>query len=303
MHGELKQVADLALFAKIVQTGGISKCAADLGMERTTISRRLGSLERQLGVKLLDRTPKYIAVTDAGRRCLEQCELLLESAQNAQSLATVGAVVADTSPIVVGAPADIIDRYLESPLASYQSDHPRVRVECRPVSTWTEEIVDAVDIGIALSPVTVTSAWLNTVTQLQQSVFASPDYVANHDPIGSPFDFEKHDCIVEAGDGDRHSWRFDRNGTVTSVTVKPKYVVSGLLEAREATLAGLGACRLPRYLCETYLRSGSLVDLAPELESAGRDLIVSSPRVRQRKTGTAALRMYLEAAFKQQASA
>ena len=70
MYGELKQVADLALFAKIVQTGGISKCAADLGMERTTISRRLGSLERQLGVRLLDRTPKHIAVTDAGRRCL-----------------------------------------------------------------------------------------------------------------------------------------------------------------------------------------------------------------------------------------
>jgi DNA-binding transcriptional LysR family regulator len=85
MYGELKQVADLALFAKIVQTGGISKCAADLGMERTTISRRLGSLERQLGVKLLDRTPKYIAVTDAGRRCLEQCEMLLESAQNAEA--------------------------------------------------------------------------------------------------------------------------------------------------------------------------------------------------------------------------
>ena len=69
MQGELRQVADLALFAKIVQTGGISRCAADLGMERTTISRRLGALERALGVKLLDRTPKHIAVTDAGRRC------------------------------------------------------------------------------------------------------------------------------------------------------------------------------------------------------------------------------------------
>ena len=91
MQGELKQVADLALFAKIVQTGGISRCAADLGMERTTISRRLGTLEKTLGVKLLHRSPKHIAVTEAGRRCLEHCELLLESAQIAQSLATIGA--------------------------------------------------------------------------------------------------------------------------------------------------------------------------------------------------------------------
>ena len=301
MHGELKQVADLALFAKIVQTGGISKCAADLGMERTTISRRLGSLERELGVKLLDRTPKHIAVTEAGRRCLEQCEQLLESAQNAQSLATAGAAVTDTSPLIVGAPADVIDRYLEAVLGSYRSDNPRIRIECRPVSVWTEEAVDSVDIGIALSPVTVSSAWLNTVTQLRQSVFGSPDYVAGHGNVASPFDLEKLDCIVEACDGDRHAWRFGSNEGVTTITVKPKYIVSSLLEAREAALAGLGVCRLPYYLCETYLRSGRLVDLTADLESTGRDVIVISPRVRQRKTGTAALRMYLETSLRQRA--
>ena len=300
MHGELKQVADLALFAKIVQTGGISKCAADLGMERTTISRRLGSLEKQLGVKLLDRTPKHIAVTDAGARCLEQCEMLLESAQNAQSLATVGAIVADTSPIVVGAPADMIERFLDRQLVSFESENPRVHVERRPVSVWTEEAVDSVDVGIALAPITVSGGWTNAAGQVRQSIFASAEYVAQHGSIRSPFDLESHDCIVEAAESDRHSWRFGRNEQITTVTVRAKYVVSGLLEAREAALAGLGICRLPQYLCEPYLRTGRLIDLTPDLESSGRDVIVISPRVRRRKTGTAALRMYVEAAFKHQ---
>ena len=300
MHGELKQVADLALFAKIVQTGGISKCAADLGMERTTISRRLGTLEKQLGVKLLDRTPKHIAVTDAGRRCLEHCEMLLESAQNAQTLATVGAIVADTSPIVIGAPPDIIDRFLEPQLALYEKDNPRVRVDRKPVSVWSEDAVDSVDIGIAISPVTVSSGWVNTVGQLRQSIFASPDYVATYGRLRSPFDLEAHDCIVESAEGDRHTWRFEEHDKPTTVTVKPKYVVSSLLEAREAALAGLGVCRLPHYLCEPHLRSGSLVDLMPDYESSGRDVVVISPRVRQRKTGTAALRMFLEAAFRKE---
>ena len=300
MHGELKQVADLALFAKIVQTGGISKCAADLGMERTTISRRLGSLEKQLGVKLLDRTPKHIVVTDAGARCLEQCEMLLESAQNAQSLATVGSIIADTSPIVVGAPADMIERFLDRQLVSFESENPRMHVERRPVSVWTEDAVDSVDVGIALAPVTVAGGWTNTAGQVRQSVFASAEYVAQHGAIRSPFDLESHNCIVEAADRDRHSWRFGRNDQITTVTVRAKYVVSGLLEAREAALAGLGICRLPQYLCEPYLRTGRLIDLTPDLESSGRDVIVISPRVRRRKTGTAALRMYIEAAFKSQ---
>ncbi len=297
MQGELRQVADLALFAKIVQTGGISRCAADLGMERTTVSRRLGTLERALGVKLLDRTPKHIAVTDAGRRCLEQCEQLLESAHNAYSLATIGSILANTAPIVVGAPPDILERYVEASLAEFESDNPEIRIERQPVSTWTDEAIESVDIGFSLAPVTINGGWTNTVACVRQSVFASTDYAARHDAVESPFDLDVHDCIVERSEGDRHSWRFERNERVTTVTVTARYVVSSLLEAREATLAGLGICRLPQYLCEPYLRSGHLVDLMPDSESEGRDVILISPRQRQRKTGTAALRMHLESAF------
>lgn len=297
MHGELRQVADLALFAKIVQTGGISRCAADLGMERTTISRRLGTLERTLGVKLLDRSPKHIAVTDAGRRCLEQCEQLLEAAQNAQSMATIGSIIASTAPIVIGAPPDIIDRYLESRLAAFEAENPGIRIERRPVTIWSEDAVESVDLGIALAPLDIAGGWTNTIAYVRQSIFASTDYASHHDPVMSPFDLESHDCIVESSDSERHSWRFKRSKKVTTVTVNAKYVVSGLLEAREATLAGLGISRLPQYLCEPYLRSGRLVDLMPDAESSGRDVIVISPRQRRRKTGTAALRMYLETAF------
>ena len=300
MQGELKQVADLALFAKIVQTGGISRCAADLGMERTTISRRLGSLERNLGVKLLDRTPKHIAVTDAGRRCLEQCEILLESAQNAQSLATLGAIIANKAPVVVGAPPDIIDRYLEPRLKGFEADNPGLLIDRKPVTVWTEEAIESVDIGIALAPVTIVGGWTNTIAYVRQSIFASVEYASVHEAIRSPFDLEKHDCIVDATDRETHSWRFGRDDKVTTVTVNAKYTVSGLLEAREATLAGLGIARLPQYLCEPYLRAGRLVDLTPDIESAGREVIVISPRQRQRKTGTAALRMHLEAAFNKQ---
>jgi len=300
MYGELKQVADLALFAKIVQTGGISRCAADLGLERTTISRRLGSLERTLGVKLLDRTPKHIAVTDAGQRCLEQCEILLESAANAHSLATIGAIIANKAPIVVGAPPDIIDRYLEPRLSSFESENPGARIDRKPVTVWNEEAIESVDIGIALAPVTSVGGWMNTIAYVRQSVFAGVDYASQHEPVRSPFDLENHDCIVEESDRETHSWRFGRDDKVTTVTVRAKYKVSGLLEAREATLAGLGIARLPQYMCEPFLRSGRLVDLTPDVESAGREVIVISPRQRKRKNGTAALRMHLESAFNKQ---
>ena len=295
MQGELNQVANLVLFARIVQAGGISRCAAELGMERTTVSRRLGNLEQTLGVKLLDRSPKHISVTAAGRRCLEQCELLLESAQNAQSQATTGAFIANTTPLVVGAPPDILSRYLEPRLAEFESDNSSIRIERRPVTVWTEEAVESVDIGITLTPLKITAGWTKTIAHLRQSIFASADYVAQNNPVSSPFDLESHDCIVESSDSEKHSWSFKRSDKVTTVTVNSKYVVSSLLEAREGTLAGLGICRLPQYLCESYLKSGQLVDVLPDMDSVGREVSVISPR--QRKNGAAALRIHLETAF------
>jgi len=299
MQGELRQVADLALFAKIVQTGGISRCATDLGLERTTVSRRLGSLERELGVKLLDRTPKHIAVTDAGRRCLEQCEQLLESARNAFSLATIGSVVASKAPIVVGAPPDIIDRFLETRLSEFETENPGLRVERRPITMWNDEAIKAVDLGISLGPIAVTAGWTNSIGYVRQSVFSSTEYAARHSAVLSPFDLDKHDCIVERARGGRQTWRFERNERMTSITINAKYVVSSLLEAREAALAGLGIARLPHYLCEPYIRSGRLVDLMLDSDSVGREVVIISPRQTHRKTGTAALRMHLETAFEQ----
>ena len=297
MQGELRQVADLALFAKIVQTGGISRCAEDLGMERTTISRRLGSLERELGVKLLDRSPKHMLVTDAGRRCLEQCEMLLDAAKNAYSLATVGEVVCE-APIVVGAPPDIIDRYLERLFCEFEAENTGIRIERQPISDWSRKSVESVDFGIALAPLDVDVGWSTPVAYLRQSIYANADYAARHDAITTPFDLQSHDLIIEKADANRGSWRFEWENGVTTVTVKPRFLVSGMLEAREATLAGLGISRLPHYLCEPYLESGRLVDLMPDTESMRRSIVVINPKQRQRKAGVASLRMYLELALK-----
>ena len=297
MQSELRQVADLALFAKIVQTGGISRCADDLGMERTTISRRLGALERALGVKLIYRRPKHFSLTEAGLRCLKDCEQLLESARNAHSLATVGKSVSRTVPIVVGAPSDIIERYLDVPINDFESNNPGLSVERHPVANWTKDVVESVDFGIALAPVATLAGWVSKVGEVQQSVYASADYVRRHKSLNSPADIEAHDCIVELADGGRQYWRFTNQHKITKVTIDPKHSVTSLLEAREATLAGLGICRLPHYLCEPYVRAGQLVDLLPHIESVGRDVVMIGPRRPLDKEGATELRIQLEAAF------
>lgn len=294
MQGELKMLAELALFAKIVQSGGISRCADELGMERTTISRRLRWLEQKLGVKLLNRSSRRMTVTPAGLRCLEQCELLLETSKSACSLATGGVAVGATGPVVLGAPPDIIKGFLEPKVTAFESKNLGILVERRPVTAWTEEAVAAVDVGITLAPQDVAGGWTKTIARVRQSVFSSSKYSVNHPPVKSPADLVVHDSIVESSDSDVETWRFEKSKTVAIIG---KHVVSSLLEAREATLAGLGISRLPLYLCESHVKSGALVELIPDVKSVPRDVIIISPRRRQPNLGTAALRIHLESAF------
>lgn len=91
MCSELKRIADFALFAHVVEAGTITQCAKRLGLERTTVSRRISGLEAQLGKPLLHRTTRRVSLTDAGRRCYEQCAAILQSARNARVLAMIGA--------------------------------------------------------------------------------------------------------------------------------------------------------------------------------------------------------------------
>lgn len=295
---ELKQIADLALFAKIVQTGGITRCASSLGMERTTVSRRLGSLERELGVKLLERTPKRISVTEAGKRCFEQCELLLQAARSAQNAATVGRSVLDPAPIVVGAPPDIFESYLDDRLTEFEALHPSITIDRFPVSTMSRDVFDMVDVVISWENPRNTSALATRVTGVGQSVYASPAYLAKRREPTSPFDLDRHLCIVEAPAAGKHTWEF-RSGTETIRTlVRGRFAVSGLLQVRETTLAGLGLGRLPDYLCHACLETGRVVKVLEEYRAVDRDLYIITPKQESSKPRATSLRMYLEDVFR-----
>jgi DNA-binding transcriptional LysR family regulator len=297
MQGELNQIANLALFAKIVQTGGISRCAADLGMERTTVSRRLGDLERMLGVKLLDRSPQNTAVTEAGRLCFERCELLLEVAKDAQSVATNGKVVVRAEPILVGAPPDIIEHYLGSKLTEFEVANPNATVMCHPISNWTEATASTADMTIGWERPTNSESVARKLTGVEQSVYASPEYLAKHGSPKNPQDIKNHSCIVDGPPRKNVVWKFESESESGGVLIKRRIEVSGLLEARASTLAGLGLCRLPNYLCEREKKEGRLVALLSEYKTPTRALLLICPRAGAAKPRATMLRLFLETAF------
>lgn len=296
--GELKEIADLALFAKIVQAGSISRCATLLGLERTTVSRRLANLERTVGARLLDRTPKSLVPTDAGRRCFRYCEELLIVAERARLAANSGAVSESVLPVRIGAPPDVINEYLETALEDFESENPNFALERQPMYEFDPNSSDAVDLVIGWSQHGF-PAQARKLTDVLQSTYASPEYLEKFGAPDSPYDIEKHACIVDSQPDAKCVWRFQRGSDSVKIAVDPRYVVSGLLEAREATLSGLGLSQLPDHLCRTYVESGRLTKVLEDYRTFGRSLYVAVISTGVARHGAAALRISLEDRFRE----
>ncbi len=297
MQADLRHVADLALFAKVVQTGGISRCARDLGIERTTVSRRLASLERDLGVKLVERSPRRITVTEAGKRCFDECERLLQAARNAETAATQGSGVIDAQPITIGAPPDVFEKFLDVKLAVFAANHPNIRFERFPASEWDKELCANVDLLISWTCPDEDIGLARQLAAVSQSVYASPEYIAEAGRPATPYELDRHSCIIESTTDRARVWEFEHEAAMVRKTIAGRYRIRGLLQARETALAGLGLVQLPDYLCSSYVKEGRLVEVLADFLSKPRELYMITPRRADVKPRATTLRMYLEDAF------
>ena len=297
---KLKRIADLALFARIVQVGGITRCAQLLGIERTTVSRRLKELEQEFGVKLLHRTPKHTFVTEAGKRCFEKCEVLWEVARLAEQAATIGESAPNLEPLAIAVPPDILDVYLGAKIQEFQDLHPNVQVDQYPVTNATEEVFNIAVLAITWNKLTGPNTLSQRVTGVRQSLYASPRYVELYGHPKSPYDLDDHRCIVDISQTySKVIWMFYTGGDTIRKSINLQFAVSDLLQAREATLAGCGVGRLPDYLAAENVESGRLVRLMDELDVVDRDLYIVTPTPESTQPRATSLRLFLEEALAQ----
>jgi len=297
MNAELGRVADLALFARIVQSGGIKRCADNLGMQRTTVSRRVAKLERTLGVRLFHRNGRQLSVTQAGQRCFEHCEALLELTDRAFATATNAYVAIESVPIIFGAPPDLLERYLEPAIAEFEALHDGVSIERVPMTDWSGTEIAPVDVGVTWERPGTPDCVVGDLCPAGQSLYASRDYLERRGEPVSPYELDRHLCITPGAVEPRSAWRFEHPGKDISVSIENRYRVRTPVEAREAAVAGLGISRLPNYLCESSVADGQLVRVLPRHSMAPKALMIASPSKKEPKPRAVSLKLHLSAAF------
>ncbi len=249
----------LRLFVAVAEHASFAKAARSSRVSPTKVTRAIASLEAELGVPLLRRTTRHVALTDAGSRYLEHCRhALAELDEAARGLR--GAGDEPRGRLVLGAPA-MFGRLLVLPIvAELLARHPALNVELVLTDRVVHLLEEGIDAAIRIADLAdsrLTALRLRTVRRV---LVAATGYLARRGPLQTPADLAAHDLIALDAFAPGDEWRF-AGAERPAVRLAPRLRVNDMAAAIAAAEADLGITRAFCYQVEEQVAQGRLVTL------------------------------------------
>lgn len=261
----------LLIFIETVRRGSFSAVARDRDLDPSAVSRMIGGLERQLGVRLFERTTRRLVLTEAGQVYFERVEPLVEELERARLAVTdLGARMVGTLRVTTS--ASFGQSVIVPLLPAFTTANPDLTIELILTDTVLDIVTERIDVAIRLGRLADSSLVASQLMSTRYFVCASPGYLAGHSPIGQPNDLREHDCLLFPLTGFRSRWIFrDREGVRTEIPVKGRLIVSMAAALGQCAVAGMGPALLPHWIVADDLKRGTLTDLFPDQEVTATD--------------------------------
>lgn len=242
-------VADMVLFAAVVREGSFTRAARQLGITKQTVSERIGKLEEQLGVRLLERSTRHLRLTDPGAAYQERCAAIAALIDEANSevqkrQAEPVGLLRVSAPVLYGR------RYLAKVVADFLERHGRARVELVLSDRRVNLIEEGFDLAIRIGPLDDSQLAARKLGEGHVYCVASPGYLHKHG-APSPKELRAARCIATRP---FETWEV---GGVQS-KIEAALVVNDLEVACDAAVAGVGVALLPGLVCREAVLAGHL---------------------------------------------
>jgi DNA-binding transcriptional LysR family regulator len=261
----MQNLNDMLLFAEVAERGGFAAASRTLGLPKSRLSRRVASLEAQLGVQLMQRSTRRLSLTPAGELYLRHCTAMRESAQAAfEAVAPVQGEPRGT--VRLSCPVTLAQTALGPLLPTFMQRYPLVRVEMLVLNRPVDPIEEGVDLALRVRPTIEDSSTLvaKVFGQSRLILVASPDLLRRQGPVRAPADLSRLDTVAMSVQGGRAIWQLAGPQTELFVlTHEPRYVADDMQTLAFAVVQGTGAAMLPDYLCRADLTSSRMVEVLP----------------------------------------
>lgn len=249
-------------FVRVVEAGNFTRAAEGLGLPTSSVSRSVSKLEDDLGITLLERTTRRVALTEAGRAFFERAREALAGLEEANSLALDAAqeahgVVRLAVPLELGATTGAL-------FSSFLAEHGRIRIELTFTNRGAELVGDLVDIAVVIGRLPDSSLVTRRLGEATNRLYASPAYLERRGAPRAFPDLAKHDAIVARAIGGEARWELTGPRGVETVDVSGKIVGDHFQFITDAAIAGLGIALLPVWIGDRGVAEGKLVGVLPK---------------------------------------
>jgi DNA-binding transcriptional LysR family regulator len=282
---------ELQFFVEVSQTHSFTKAAKRLGVPKSSVSRAVLRLENRLGVRLVERTTRKVALTEVGELYLNRCRRVIEEAEQAD-LAIGALQVMPRGLLRVGAPVAFARSILGPSMGDFLTMYPELRLRLELLNGGESSREGALDVLIRAGALEDSGLLMKPLMRIRLGAYASPSYLKNHTLPERPADLRELSCITTSCDTlgepeDFTTWRLRRNAELEEVRVNARVSVPDPTINHQLALAGAGVALLAQSVVRADIGQGRLIrvlaDWEPdpvELHALYPSRLDSSPKVR-----------------------
>jgi DNA-binding transcriptional LysR family regulator len=259
----MDRLDELVIFVAIVDAGSLAGAARRLNRSRPAVTRALASLEERTGTRLIARSTRRLAPSDAGRELAVTARRLLadyDASLGDAAAAPVRGLLRITAPLAFGR------RHVTPVVTEFLDRHPEVQVELVLADRNLDLIDEDLHLAVRIGPLPNSRFVARKIGEIRRLLVASPDYLRRRGAPVTPADIVGHDTIASAAVGPGLTWRFGGPGGEARVVVTPRFIVNEIEAVLIAARAGRGLARPLSYQVAEDLAAGSLLRLLPEYE-------------------------------------
>ncbi|HEX2113426.1 MAG TPA: LysR family transcriptional regulator [Alphaproteobacteria bacterium] len=253
--------SEMRAFAAVATQRSFAKAADQLGVSRSTLSETIRGIEEKLGVRLLNRTTRSVAPTEAGERLLARLAPLLDDFQAA--LDSVNDFRSSpTGMLRLTVPPPVARLLIEPLVARFLEAHPKITLEVSADGVLRDIVRERFDAGIRIGERIDRDMIATPVGDMRGTVVAAPRYLESHPRPTKPQDLQAHNCVrVRFPSGAFKPWPFEKGGKQLEVAVEGNLIVNTETMQNRAALDGVGIAYTLVDFVEQPLREGKLVAL------------------------------------------
>ncbi|WP_336490813.1 LysR family transcriptional regulator [Methylobacterium nigriterrae] len=255
---------ELAAFVAVAEAGSFAEASKKLGRDASVVSRRVSQLEQRLGVRLLSRTTRRVALTEVGAIYCRRVQALLDELASASQEASDFAA-SPQGLVRVSVPVTFGRQWIAPLLPSFLARHPQIRIDARFTDRFVDVVAEGFDVAIRVGARGLRDSSLTArrLASYRNLLVAAPSYLAAHGTPQAPTDLVDHACLGFTGHAAWPDWPLMKDGTRRTVRPACSLIADHSEVPLMAAIDGAGITLTAHWLAGPAIRAGQLIEVLP----------------------------------------